>query len=184
MKRVLLAVNNIVIKRSVRDIMVHCGFQIASEANNAADALRKARSMLVDLVIMDAQLEGGRVGQTAMVLEEDGIAPVLILAGENDPLTREYAYVLKPFLEGALVPAVHSTLRQYEKQQNLMKQVQDLKNQISTRKVVDIAKGLIMKQQDVTEEEAHKMLQRISMEKGMPLKAVAQAFIDSQNAGN
>ncbi|MGE5372128.1 MAG: ANTAR domain-containing response regulator [Solirubrobacterales bacterium] len=180
MKKVLLATNNSVIKREVRDILVRCGFQICAEAANAADLLRKARSLAGDLVILDVQLDGGRIGQCAMVLEEDNIAPVLLLAGENDPLTREYAYVVRPFTEGSIIPAINSVILNHQKRQRLTKEVDRLRNQIATRKRVDIAKGLLMLKQGLNEEEAHKWMQRISMEKGIPLKTVAELIISDR----
>lgn len=179
--KVMLVVTNPRVKSTVKDILVQQGIHIAAEATNAGEILRRARTLAVDLVILDIDLEGGRARQAAMVLEEDGIAPVLLLASEGDPETKEFPYVLKPVSPYSLVPAIDSTLLFNKKRLGLMKEVERLRDQLATRKAVEMAKGLIMKERGLTEEEAHRLMQKVSMEKGIPLKAVAEAIIALKN---
>ncbi|MGE5390413.1 MAG: ANTAR domain-containing response regulator [Deltaproteobacteria bacterium] len=179
--KVLIAIVNPALKKSVKDILTQRGFQVVAEARNAADVLRKARSMTVDLIILDAALEGGRVGQAAMILEEDWLAPVLILAGETDPNIGEFTYVLKPVVTYSLIPAIESILMNYKKRASLQKEVEKLKQQLATRKLLDVAKGLLIKEQGINEEEAHRLIQKMSMDTGIPLKAVAEAIIAARN---
>lgn len=179
--RILLAASDQTLKRTVQDTLAVQGCYVVAEAQNAADVLRKTRSMHVDLVIMETTLQGGRIGEAAMILEEDGIAPVLMIAGEKDPEIRDFPYVLKPIAPYNLLPAVKSAASGYRKRLELRKEVDRLKEQLAVRKSADIAKGLLMQSENLSEEEAHKLMQKMSMDRGIPLKKVAEAIIAVKN---
>ena len=175
--RVLLAISNTYLRNTVKEILKQHDIQISGEVTKVGEIIRKARTLQTDAVIIDTALEGTGIRQVAMVLEEDGVAPVIMIATQGDPETREFAYVLKPVNSGSLIPAVNSAVIAYRKMRLLAREIQHLREQLATRKVVEIAKGLIMKEKGLSEEEAHRMLQKLSMDKGIPLKAVAEAII-------
>lgn len=175
--RVLLAVSDPGTKKTARELLLQRGYAISGEADNASDALRKCRTQSVEMVVMDNELEGGRISQVAMILEEDAVAPVLILASNADSGIKDFNYILKPVTATNLIPAIESTLSNYRKRISLMKEVERLQEQIATRRAVDIAKGKLMLSQGMNEEQAHRFLQKTSMDKGMPLRAVAETVI-------
>jgi len=175
--RVLLAVSDPGTRKTIRELLIHNGYSVCGEAHNASEALRISRSQSPGLVIMDTELEGGRVGQVAMILEEDGVAPVLILASSADPWIKDFSYMLKPVTATNLIPAIESTFTSYQKRSRLLKEVARLQNQLATRQVVAIAKGILMQEQGMSEEQAHRFLQKTSMDRGLPLKSVAEAVI-------
>lgn len=179
--RILLAASDQTLKRTVQDTLAVQGCYVVAEAQNAADVLRRTRSMHVDLVIMETGLQGGRIGEAAMILEEDGIAPVLMIAGEKDPEVRDFPYVLRPIAPYNLLPAVQSAISGYRKRQELTKELDRLKEQLLVRKSVDIAKGLLMQSEGLSEDAAHKLMQKMSMDRGVPLKKVAEAVIAAKN---
>ncbi len=175
--RVLLAVSDPGTRNTIRELLFHNGYSVSGEAHNASEALRICRSQSPEMVIMDSELEGGRVGQVAMILEEDGVAPVLILASSADPWIKDFSYILKPVTATNLIPAIESTLTGYRKRMRLLQEVARLQKQLATRRAVDIAKGILMLEQGMSEEQAHRFLQKTSMDRGLPLKAVAEAVI-------
>jgi len=175
--KVLLAVSDPNIKMTLRELLVPRGIIISAEAGNASEALRRCRCLPVDLVIMDAEIEGGRAGQVAIILEEDAVAPVLMLATNRDPGIRDFAYIMKPVTAANLIPAIDSTLFNYRKRLSLLKEVDRLRNQIATRRSIDMAKGVLMRHHHMSEEQAHRFLQKTSMDKGIPLKEVADAVV-------
>ncbi|MGE5543663.1 MAG: ANTAR domain-containing response regulator [Bacillota bacterium] len=175
--RVLLAVSDPGTRMTVRELLIHRGYVITGEADNASEALRKCRSQPVEMVVMDTELEGGRISQVAMILEEDAVASVLILASNVDSGIKDFNYILKPVTASNLIPAIESTLANYRKRMRLMKEVDRLQKQLATRKAVDMAKGILMLSQGMSEEQAHRFLQKASMDKGLPLKKVADTVI-------
>jgi response regulator NasT len=110
--------------------------------------------------------------------------PVIILTAYSDQHLIErarsagvMAYLSKPFREEDISPAIELAVSQFLEKSALADRVIRLKGQLETRKVVDRAKALIMKKEGRSEVSAYRYIQKISMDKNKPLKAVADAII-------
>ena len=86
-------------------------------------------------------------------------------------------YLVKPFREADLVPAIEVALARFAEFQTVEKQVGDLQEALETRKFVDRAKGILMDSQGLTEAEAFRRIQKMSMNTRKPMKDVAEAVI-------
>jgi response regulator NasT len=120
----------------------------------------------------------------AKVLTEEKIAPVLLLTAfsQQDLVERAkeagvVGYIVKPFREAELVPAIEIALTRFQEFQALEKETADLKETLETRKLVDRAKGLLMDTQGLTEAEAFRKIQKMSMNTRKPMKEIAEAIL-------
>jgi len=86
-------------------------------------------------------------------------------------------YLVKPFTEADLPPAIETALARFEEFEEVKEQASDLKNALETRKMVDRAKGLLMDERNMTEAEAFKRIQKLSMNYRKPMRDVAEAII-------
>jgi AmiR/NasT family two-component response regulator len=123
------------------------------------------------------------------VLTEEKIAPVLLLTAysQRDLVDRAkeagvVGYLVKPFREQEIVPAVDIALARFKEFRELEKEVGDLKETLETRKVVDRAKGVLMDSQHLTEAEAFRKIQKMSMNTRKPMKEISEAIILAQEA--
>jgi response regulator NasT len=89
-------------------------------------------------------------------------------------------YLVKPFREADLVPAIEVALARIEEFRAMEKQLGDLEDALETRKLVDRAKGILMDSQNLTEAEAFRRIQKMSMNTRKPMKDVAEAVILAQ----
>ena len=87
------------------------------------------------------------------------------------------AYVTKPFRKADLLAAIELAVSNFVKQSALRQRAEKLKKQLEERKLVEKAKGLLMKAENLTEAQAHKRLIQLSMSKNTPLIKVAEATI-------
>jgi response regulator NasT len=87
------------------------------------------------------------------------------------------AYLVKPFREADLLPALEVAMARFSELRAMDKQIGDLKESIETRKVVERAKGLLMEQQGLSEAEAFRKIQQLSMNTRKPMKEIAQALL-------
>jgi len=87
------------------------------------------------------------------------------------------AYIVKPFKESDLFPAIEIAIARFKEFQLLRKEVEDLKDALETRKLVDRAKGILMDREGLKEHEAFRLIQKASMDKRKPMKEIAQAII-------
>ena len=93
------------------------------------------------------------------------------------------AYLVKPYREEELAPAIEVALARFAEFKDLEKQVADLQQALETRKLVDRAKGILMDKQGLTEAEAFRKIQKMSMDNRKAMKDVAEAIILAHQVG-
>ena len=148
-----------------------------------------AQELKPEIVIRDIKFEGDDFDgiDAARLLTEEKIAPVVLLTAysQRELVVRAreagvVGYLVKPFREADLVPAIEVALARFNEFRAMEKQVGDLEDALETRKLVDRAKGILMDSQDLTEAEAFRRIQKMSMNTRKPMKDVAEAVILAQ----
>ncbi len=182
--RVVVADDESVIRMDLREMLTNLGYVVVGEASDGATAVALAREMKPDLVIMDIKMPNMDGLAAAKILTEERIAPVLFLTAFSQQDLVEGAkeagvvgYVVKPFREQELVPAIEVALERFREFRALEREVADLKEALETRKLVDRAKGLLMDTQGLTEAEAFRKIQKMSMNTRKSMREVAEAIL-------
>ncbi|MDA8213308.1 MAG: response regulator [Clostridia bacterium] len=175
-------------RKKIRDIVQKQGCIVVGEAKDGLAALTQIRSTQPDLVILDAQLPIMDGMEVAKIIEENRISPVILISAYSQIDIIEkikdswvFAYLIKPVSEGNLVAAMELAMAKYEKVIELEQQIDRLKETLATRKLVDKAKGLLMKKLGFSEAEAFRYIQQQSMKKRVTKKAIAEAIILSHD---
>lgn len=183
-KRILIADDESLILMDLREMLTNLGYLVVGEASDGMSATHMARELKPDLVIMDIMMPGLDGIEAAKLLTAERIAPVLLLTAysQADLVDRAkeagvVGYLVKPFRETNLAPAIEVTLARFEEFEALRKEVDDLKESLETRKVVDRAKGILMATQGLTEQDAFRRIQKMSMNTRRPMKEIAEAII-------
>ena len=190
-RRVIIADDEAIIRMDLKEMLGNLGYLVVGEAPDARSAVNLARELRPDIVIMDIKFEGDDFDgiEAAKVLTAEKIAPVLLLTAFSQRELVERAkeasvsgYIVKPFRESDLGPAIEIALARFEEFKALEQQVGDLKKALETRKLVDRAKGILMDTQGLTEAEAFRRIQKMSMNTRKPMKEVAEAIILAHQA--
>ena len=186
--RIIIVDDDSLIRMDLHDLLQRMGYLVVGEAGDAQSGINTARSVRPDLVIMDVRMAGDKDGiDAAATLTAERLAPVLLLTAFSDMELVQRAteagvggYLLKPFSEGELRPAIEVTLARFREFQELAREAQDLRDQLDTRKLVERAKGVLMNQLHLSEEEAFSRIQKASMNTRKPMKAIAEAILLSK----
>jgi AmiR/NasT family two-component response regulator len=188
--RVIIADDESLIRMDLREMLQNLGYLVVGEVGDGRSAVNLARELRPDVVIMDIKMPDMDGIDAAKVLTEEHIAPVILLTAYNQRDLVERAkeagvvgYMVKPFRESDLVPAIEVALARFNEFEALHKEVNDLQVALETRKLVDRAKGILMDTQNLTEAEAFRKIQKMSMNTRKPMKEVAEAIILAQQAG-
>lgn len=165
-------------RRALREALVRNGYLVQAESSNVPDLLRKSRTLFPDLVIIDSNMEGGSFLEAAGIIENDTFSSVLIIGGESDHRgPQDYAYLNRPYTEETLLSVVEVSLLYRNRVNSMRDEITRLREDIQIRKLVEQAKGLIMRHLKVDEAQAYRMIQKESMNKGIPKKDIARAVI-------
>ena len=187
--RVIIADDESIIRMDLREMLANLGYLVIGEVGDGRSAVNLARELRPDVVIMDIKMPDMDGIDAARVLTEEKIAPVLLLTAYSQQELIERArdagvvgYIVKPFRESDLAPAIEVAVARFAEFRALEKEVGDLKLALETRKLVDRAKGILMDSQGITEAEAFRKIQKMSMNTRKPMKEVAEAIILAQQA--
>ena len=182
--RLVIADDESLIRMNLKETLVGLGYLVVGEAGDGVTAINLARSLKPDLVVMDIKMPKLDGIQAAEVLTQERIAPVLLLTAYNDrelvDRAREagvIAYLVKPFREADLLPMIEVAIARFAELRSLDKQLGDLQEAMETRKIVERAKGLLMETQGLSEAEAFRRIQQLSMNTRKPMKEIAQALL-------
>jgi AmiR/NasT family two-component response regulator len=182
--KVLIADDESIIRLDLKTLLEEMGHTVVGEAADGERALDLARSLRPDVVIMDIKMPVMDGLDSAKVIAEEKIAPVVLLTAysQEDLIERAkdagvFAYLVKPFQESDILPAMEIAISRYLEQKDLEGQLGDLEEKLTTRKLVDRAKGILMDKYQMSEAEAFRRIQQQSMNQRRTMKEIAEALI-------
>jgi AmiR/NasT family two-component response regulator len=188
--RVIIADDESIIRMDLREMLTNLDYLVVGEVGDGRSAVNLARELKPDVVIMDIKMPDMDGIEAARILTEEHIAPVILLTAysqkdlvERAKVAGVVGYMVKPFREADLGPAIEVALARFKEFETLHKEVDDLQLALETRKLVDRAKGILMDSQGLTESDAFRKIQKMSMNTRKPMKEVAEAIILAHQAG-
>jgi AmiR/NasT family two-component response regulator len=181
--RILVAEDEALIRMDLVEMLAEAGYEVVAQATNGAEAIELAELHKPDLAILDVAmpvLDGISAAEKII-----SIAPVLMLTAfsQRELIDRArdagvMAYVVKPFTISDLVPAIEIAISRHTQMRSLADEVADLHERLETRKIIDRAKGVLMKALNLSEPEAFSWIQRAAMDRRMTMKEVANAVLN------
>ena len=185
--RILVAEDETIIRLDLVEMLTEAGYEVVAQAENGAVAVDLAKLHKPDLAILDVkmpEMDGITAAEQIITL-----APVLMLTAfsHRDLVERArdagvMAYVVKPFSISDLVPAIEIAISRHTQMKSLESEVADLYERLETRKIIDRAKGILMKAMNLSEPESFAWIQKTAMDRRISMKQVAQAVISPESA--
>lgn len=190
-RRVVVAEDESLIRMDIVETLRDNGFDVVGEAGDGEAAVALAKELRPDLVIMDVKMPKLDGISAADQLNKEHIAPVVLLTAfsqkelvERATEAGALAYVVKPFTPNDLLPAVEIALSRWAQIVALENEVADLSERFETRKIVDIAKGILNEKMGLTEPEAFRWIQKASMDRRLTMKDVAITIVEQLGTDN
>jgi two-component system, response regulator PdtaR len=185
--RVVIAEDEAIIRLDLREILQEQGYEVVGETGRGDEAVTLVREHTPDLAILDIRMPGMDGLAAAREITADGKAAVLILtAFSQRNLIEEardagaLAYLIKPFTQTELVPAIEVALGRFKEMQAIKEANASLEEQLATRRVVDRAKGILMDEGGMKEADSFDFIQKTAMRERRKMKDVAQDVIDGK----
>ena len=185
--RILVAEDETIIRLDLVEMLTEAGYEVIAQAENGAVAIELAKEHKPDLVILDVKMP--EVDGITAAEQIISISPVLMLTAfsQRELIERArdagvMAYVVKPFSINDLVPAIEIAISRHKQMKSLEAEVADIYERLESRKIIDRAKGILMKALNLSEPEAFSWIQKTAMDRRISMKEVAAAVIDPQLA--
>ena len=182
--RILIADDESIRLLSLRAQLAALGHIVVAEASNGEEAVVLAASTQPDLAIIDIRMPVADGIEAAQRITEARPIPIILLTAYSEAQLVERAaqaniaaYLMEPVSEEDLLPAITLALIRFRQFQALRREVADLREALEARKLIERAKGILMRRLDLSEDEAFQRLQRQSQNTNRRLAQVAEAII-------
>jgi AmiR/NasT family two-component response regulator len=182
--RIIIAEDDAITRMDIREDLQRQGYLVVGEVGDGQSAVTMARELRPDILVMDIRMPEMDGITAAEILTRERIAPVLLLTAFSDDELIERArdagvvhYVTKPLRQSDLKPAIEIALSRFQEFRSLEGQVHKLEDQLETRKQVERAKGVLMEKHKLSEQEAFRRIQKLSMNSRKSMREVAEAIL-------
>lgn len=183
--RVVVAEDEALIRLDLVEMLTEAGYEVVGQAGDGEAAIEITEKEKPDLVVMDVKMPKLDGISAAERIANQRIAPVVILTAfsQRDLVERArdagaMAYLTKPFTIEDLMPAIELAVSRFQEIKQLDAEVTDLQEQLRARKLIEKAKGILMKNLKISEPEAFKWMQKTAMDKRRSMTDVAQLVMD------
>ncbi len=183
--RAVVAEDEALIRLDIVESLTAAGYEVVAEAGDGRAAVEAVREHRPDVVVMDVKMPVMDGLSAAEEIASGRLAPVVMLTAfsqrelvERARSAGAMAYVVKPFTEADLVPAIELAVARFDELRSLEAEVKDLSERFETRKLVERAKALLQSHMDLSEPEAFRWVQKTSMDRRLTMREVAQTVVD------
>jgi response regulator NasT len=182
--RVVIAEDEAIVRLDLKEILEEEGYDVVGETGRGDEAVKLVQELSPDLAILDIKMPGQDGLAAAREITAEQSAAVLILtAFSQRNLIEEardagvLAYLIKPFQRAELIPAIEVALGRFNEMRALKAEVDDLEEQLQTRRALDRAKGILMDECGLKEGDAFSFIQQRAMQERTKMKAIAERVI-------
>jgi response regulator NasT len=184
-KRVVIAEDEAIIRLDLREMLEEEGYTVVGEAGRGDEAVELVRQLDPDLCIFDIKMPGldGLSAARAVCAERNAAVVILTAFSQRNLIEQArdagvLSYLVKPFQRAELVSAIEVALGRFDEMVKLEETVKELEGQLESRKMVDRAKGKLMDEYQMSENDAFVFVQKQAMNDRSTMLVVAQSVLD------
>ncbi|WP_034606835.1 ANTAR domain-containing response regulator [Chitinimonas koreensis] len=171
---------------ALRDALLAAGFEVLAEVASAFELAEVVARLQPDAVIVDTDSPSRDVLEHIAVMHQDAPRPIVMFTGDGDEAhiraavrAGVTAYVVDGLTPARLKPVLDVAIARFDEERRLRDELADTRRQLADRKLIDRAKGLVMKRRGLGEDEAYQLLRRTAMARGVKLAEVARQLVEA-----
>jgi two-component system, response regulator PdtaR len=183
--RILIAEDEAIIRLDLKETLEEEGYEVVGAVGRGDEAVALVRELSPDLAILDIKMPGMDGIAAAKEIAGSRRAAVLILTAfsqrdlvEQATTAGAIGYLVKPFQKSDLIPAIEVAMARFRDVKALEAQVDTAKEQLSTRRLVERAKGVLMDRHGMTEADAFTFIQQTAMRERSKMRVIAERVLD------
>jgi two-component system, response regulator PdtaR len=172
-----------------QEILPLLGHQVVCAAASGTELIQGCQKTHPHLVITDIRMPDMSGIDAAREICKQEPLPIILVSAHDDPelleQAREYhvlAYLIKPIKKQDLQPAIMIAARRFEEFESLRKEAADLRQALQDRKLIERAKGILMKRTGNDEAAAFRSLQKLARDKNRKMAQIAEMIVTAEEA--
>ena len=183
--KVVIADDEAIIRLDLKEQLQQHGYEVVGQAGDGFDAISLCKQHAPDLVLLDIKmplLDG--LSAAKVIIEENLTGCVVLSTAYSDDNFIKTAkelgvmgYVVKPIDQKSLIPAIEVAIARSQELMTLRRDIEDKEKKMEERKVIEKAKGVLMKKKKINEQDAYEYIRLLSMKKRTSMKKIAELLI-------
>lgn len=182
---VIIADDEPITRMDIKEIFTSHGYNVVAEASDGFDAVESCKKYHPDLILLDVKMPLADGLSAAKIINEDHLADTIIMLTaysdrefvEQAKLSCVAGYIVKPIDEKSLIPSIEVAVARSREMNKLRKNIADVSERLESRTVIEKAKGLIMQEQSLTEQEAYDYIRELSHMKNISMRRVSEIIL-------
>jgi len=180
---ILIAEDETLTRMDLKEMLEEAGYTVCAEAGDGQKAVELAQKLKPDLAILDVKMPGMNGLDAAKVMQKLNIPVILLTAYSQQNIVSRaekvavYGYLVKPVTEKDLLPAVQIAYARWKEMQQVQQELEDTKEKLEGQKLIDHAKAILAKENNISIYDAHRLLQKAAMEERISLIEKARQII-------
>lgn len=185
--RIVIADDESITRMDIREILQNADYEVIGEAGDGIDAVELCDTLKPDLLLLDIKMpimDG--ITAARLIHEKNPAIAIVMLTAYNDSQFVDKAgefgvvgYIVKPVNEKTLIPTIKVAVRRSGELNDLREKLTVQKQKMEERKLTERAKGILMKRNGISEEEAYRYLRSVSMNKRKSISEVSRMVIET-----
>jgi response regulator NasT len=186
MLKVMIVDYDMVRSKPLKQSLIESGFDVIAHVESDINLQARCLELQPDVVIIDTESPSRDTLENICVMSMHDPRPIVMFTHDGDKeqiklATRAgvSAYVVGTIPSERLTPVIDAAIARFEEFKNIRTELADTKLKLEERKVVEQAKGLLMKQRGLDEEEAYGLLRSMAMQRNVKLAVLSNQLLDA-----
>ncbi len=183
--RIVIADDEPIMRMDMKEYLQGEGYDIVGEAADGFDAVEACKQLHPDLALLDIKMPLLDGLSAARIIRDEGLADAVVLLTaysekefvENAKNLGIAGYLVKPIDEKSLIPNIELAVARSREMKKLQKDMKKVSERLENRSIIEKAKGLVMRDDGVSEQEAYDYIRRLSLDKGLSMRRVAEIIM-------
>lgn len=183
--RVVIADDEPISRMDLKELLTEGGYTVVAEVSDGFDAVENCKLYHPDLVLHDIKMPFLDGLAAAKIIYEEELADTIIMLTayserEFVEQAKDYGvsgYLVKPIDEKSLIPNIELVVAQSKEMKRLRKDMAKVSERLANRSIIEKAKGQVMQEQNLSEQEAYHYIRKLSQLKGLSMRRVAEMIL-------
>ena len=169
----------------LRAALIANGCEVISRLASPMEIYAAVKNVSPDVIIIDTESPSRDSLENLAFVSRDRPHPIVMFSGDRSSDTIRAAiragvsaYVVDGLSPERLLPILEVAVERFAAEQSLKRELADAKTELAGRKLIDRAKGILMQQQAIAEEEAFQLLRKFAMDRGLKMADAAAKVIE------